>query len=111
MNKYTAANGMTFTDEDIDRWCEYYDRGQFPPGEHTVGEVVMGRPPLSHDRKEILEDTKATMAIAGLPLEDEDITVLEDCLTGKTTFDEAIANAIAEFKTAAENEDNESPQD
>lgn len=50
MRTYTAANGTTFTDEDIDRWCEYYDKGEFPPGEHTVGEVVMGRPPLSGDR-------------------------------------------------------------
>lgn len=78
MKEYTAANGMAFTDEDINRWCEYYDKGEFPPGEHTVGEVVMGRPPLSPDKNEILEDTKATMAMAGLLLEDEDIAALED---------------------------------
>lgn len=31
-------------------WCEAYDRGEFPAGERTVGEVVVGRPPLSGDK-------------------------------------------------------------
>ena len=34
----------------IERWCEAYDRGEFPAGERTVGEVVVGRPPLSADK-------------------------------------------------------------
>lgn len=49
MKEYVAANGMAFTDEDVERWCEAYDRGEFPEGERTVGGVVMGRPPLSAD--------------------------------------------------------------
>lgn len=70
----------------------------------------MGRPPLSSGKKEILEDTKATMAMAGLPLEDEGTTVLEDCLTGKIAFDEAVANSIAEFKAIPEDDDGDSSQ-
>lgn len=44
---YTAANGQVVTDEMIDAWCESYERGEFPDGEHTVGGIVRGRPPLS----------------------------------------------------------------
>ena len=47
MAEYMAANGQTITDEMIDGWCEYYDKGDFPPGERTVGGVVRGRPSLS----------------------------------------------------------------
>ncbi len=47
MSTYTAANGQDLTDEMIDRWCEAYDRGEFPEGERTVGCVIHGRPPLS----------------------------------------------------------------
>ena len=50
MSTYIAANGMEFSDEMIDRWCEAYERGEFPEGEHSVGGVVMGRPPLSGDK-------------------------------------------------------------
>ena len=32
---YTAANGQVVTDEMIDAWCESYERGEFPDGEHT----------------------------------------------------------------------------
>lgn len=42
---YTAANGQVVTDEMIDAWCESYERGEFPDGEHTVGGIVHGRPP------------------------------------------------------------------
>lgn len=45
--EYVAADGRRFTDEDVDRWCESYERGEFPEGERTVGRAVMGRPPLS----------------------------------------------------------------
>ena len=34
---YTAANGQVVTDEMIDTWCESYEHGEFPDGEHTVG--------------------------------------------------------------------------
>ena len=46
---YTAANGQVVTDEMIDTWCESYERGEFLDGEHTVGGVVHGRPPLSSE--------------------------------------------------------------
>ena len=38
---YTAANGQVVTDEMIDAWCESYERGEFPDGEHTVGGIVL----------------------------------------------------------------------
>ena len=44
---YTTANGQVVTDEMIDAWCESYERGEFPDGEHTVDGIVHGRPPLS----------------------------------------------------------------
>ena len=44
MAEYMASNGQTVTDEMIDKWCEHYDKGEFPPGEHTVGALVPGRP-------------------------------------------------------------------
>ena len=50
MSSYTAANGQELTDALIDQWCEAYERGEYPEGEHTVGSVVMGRPPLSMEK-------------------------------------------------------------
>lgn len=47
---YIAANGQEITEEMINSWCEAYERGDFPEGERTVGEVVMGRPPLSAEK-------------------------------------------------------------
>ena len=47
---YIAADGREITDAMIDGWCASYEQGEFPDGEHTVGEVVMGRPPLSTDK-------------------------------------------------------------
>ena len=47
---YIAANGQEITEEMINRWCDAYERGEFPKGERTVGGVVMGRPPLSADK-------------------------------------------------------------
>lgn len=44
-----AANGQEITDEMIERWCDAYERGEFPKGERTVGGVVYGRPPLSEE--------------------------------------------------------------
>jgi hypothetical protein len=45
--KWVAANGQELTDEMIDGWCDAYEKGEFPEGEHTVGGVVHGRPPIS----------------------------------------------------------------
>lgn len=42
--KPIAPNGQEITDEMIDRWCEAYERGKFPEGEHSIGPVVMGQP-------------------------------------------------------------------
>ena len=33
---YTAANGQVVTDEMIDAWCESYEHGGFPDGEHSL---------------------------------------------------------------------------
>lgn len=42
-----AANGQEITEEMIERWCEAYEHGEFPEGERSSGQVVLGRPPLS----------------------------------------------------------------
>ena len=47
--KRIAANGQELTEGMMDRWCAAYERGEFPEGERTVGEVVYGRPPLSDE--------------------------------------------------------------
>lgn len=52
------------------------------------------------DKDEILENTKATMAMEGLPLSEEDEKILRDCLDGKTSFEEALAEAIEQFLVA-----------
>ncbi|OUN45198.1 hypothetical protein B5G20_10020 [Collinsella sp. An7] len=46
---YVAADGREITEEMIGRWCDAYERGEFPDGERTVGRVVYGRPPLSNE--------------------------------------------------------------
>lgn len=51
---YTAADGRIITDEMINRWCDAYDKGEFPEGERTTGEVVYGRPPLSSEGTVVL---------------------------------------------------------
>ena len=48
MSNYIAANGQEITETMIDRWCEAYEKGEFPEGEHTVGGVAMGRPLYPH---------------------------------------------------------------
>ena len=50
MSSYVAPTGQEITEDMIDRWCEAYERGEFPAGEHTVGDVVVGRPPLSAEK-------------------------------------------------------------
>lgn len=47
---YVAANGQEIADALIDQWCTAYEQGEFPDGEHIVGGVVMGRPPLSMEK-------------------------------------------------------------
>ncbi len=51
---YLASNGQEITEEMIDRWCTAYEKGEFPEGEHTVGDVVHGRPPLSSEGSTVL---------------------------------------------------------
>ena len=46
---YVTASGQVLTDETIDSWCEAYEKGEFPTGEHSVGPVVYGRPPRSQE--------------------------------------------------------------
>ena len=64
---YIAANGQEITEAMIVSWCDAYERGEFPEGERTVGEVVMGRPPLSAEKTVTLNvkvpvGMKATLA-------------------------------------------------
>ncbi|NPD31933.1 ribbon-helix-helix protein, CopG family [Eggerthellaceae bacterium zg-997] len=51
---YTSATGQEITDEMIERWCNAYEKGEFPPGERSVGPVIRGRPPLSHEETVVL---------------------------------------------------------
>lgn len=51
---YVAANGQELDGRTIDRWCEAYERGEFPEGEHTVGPVVEGRPPMTSDNSAVI---------------------------------------------------------
>lgn len=51
---YIAANGQEITEEMIDRWCDAYEKGEFPEGERTVGPVVYGRPPMSSEGTAVL---------------------------------------------------------
>lgn len=43
MGKYTAINGTTFTDEDIERWAAEAESDQEYTGGH-IGPAVPGRP-------------------------------------------------------------------
>ena len=45
--KWAAANGQEVTEEMVRRWCDAYERGEFPEGERTVGGVVHGRPGIA----------------------------------------------------------------
>ncbi|HIY82920.1 MAG TPA: hypothetical protein H9823_03590 [Candidatus Rubneribacter avistercoris] len=51
---YIAANGQEITEAMIDRWCDAYERGEFPEGEHTVGDVVHGKPQRSIEKTTVL---------------------------------------------------------
>ena len=52
--KYKSADGKTYTDEDIEKWCESYELGEFPEGEFSTGEIVHGRPPRTGFEQTIL---------------------------------------------------------
>ncbi len=52
--KYKSIDGQTYTDADIEKWCESYDRGEFPEGEYSTGEIVHGRPPRTGAEQTIL---------------------------------------------------------
>ena len=47
--KWAAANGQEITEEMVGRWCDAYERGEFPECERTVGGVVHGRPGIGAD--------------------------------------------------------------
>ena len=47
---YVAIDGRQISEDMITRWCEAYDKGEFPEGEHSLGKAVMGRPPLSSEQ-------------------------------------------------------------
>ena len=47
--KWVAASGQEITEGMIGRWCDAYEKGEFPEGERSVGRVVYGRPPLSSE--------------------------------------------------------------
>ena len=49
---YIATNGQEITEEMIETWCAAYEQGEFPEGEHTVGKIVVGRPPLSSEQNQ-----------------------------------------------------------
>lgn len=38
--KWAAANGQEITEEMVRRWCDAYERGEFPECERTVGGVA-----------------------------------------------------------------------
>jgi len=43
MNAYTAIDGTTFTDADIERWAEDAESGRGYSGKH-LGAAIVGRP-------------------------------------------------------------------
>ncbi|MDR2108236.1 MAG: ribbon-helix-helix domain-containing protein [Coriobacteriales bacterium] len=54
MDVVRAANGRFVTDEMLTRWCEALDKDEWPSGEHSVGEPISGRPPLSVEGSTVL---------------------------------------------------------
>ncbi len=41
--KYSTVDGKTFTDEDINSWCENYEYGEFLPNSQTTN-IISGKP-------------------------------------------------------------------
>jgi len=54
MENIKAKNGQIITDEMIASWCADLDADQWPEGEHNIGPVITGRPPLSPDGAVVL---------------------------------------------------------
>lgn len=44
---YIAVDGSLITEEMIVSWNKAYEAGEFPEGEHTIGDVVYGVPQRS----------------------------------------------------------------
>ena len=53
-NTYLTPSGHTLTDDTINTWCKAYEKGTFPTGEHSTGDIIYGRPPLSTDTTTVL---------------------------------------------------------
>lgn len=53
-----------------------------------------GRPALTEEQRRIVESTKGSMALEGMPLTDEEAKDIEDIATGRRTADEVIAEAV-----------------
>jgi len=47
MDVIKAANGKMVTGEMLNRLCEVLDKDEWPAGEHSIGQSINGRPPLS----------------------------------------------------------------
>ena len=52
---YIAASGTEITEEMIDMWCEAYEKGELPEGDHFHGPVVYGMPPHSNEKSSVLQ--------------------------------------------------------
>lgn len=52
------------------------------------------------DKEEIVENTKATMAMENLPLPKESVRRLEAYLGGKRTLDQSVKDLMAKYKVA-----------
>lgn len=50
--EYTLKNGTVLTDDDIAHIAEACERGEYPG--QPCGEIVMGRPRLSHEPLEVI---------------------------------------------------------
>lgn len=44
---FIASNGQPVTEDMLNRWCDALDRDEWPEGEHSVGDIIIGRPPMS----------------------------------------------------------------
>lgn len=53
MGGFFASNGQFVTDEELGAWEEIYARGEFPLGEHTVGDVIDGAPDSQGNQNQV----------------------------------------------------------
>ena len=54
MDVIKAANGKMVTGEMLNRLCEVLDKDEWPAGEHSIGQSINGRPPLSAEGSTVL---------------------------------------------------------